>query len=422
MLNENISKTKEMLTAPTSAPLKTTSVSTLSADMESLSILSPTQSPFDPLPLTNHTIVLDLDETLVHSDEDMKKYSELNLESNPDFKGIDMSRFYVINLVDPETGYKSELWGITRPHLHMFLTFCFNYFENVCVWSAGQTKYVESVVQKVCAPLKAPHLIYTYPKCVQNDGILQKPLLRMISENPALKMSLEHTFILDDRKSVYSNCNPSNGIQIPAYMPPPIASTLKEDEQSFNKLIRWFMTPEVILAEDVRMLDKSCIFLTVEPMLFQVSKSTRSKLSSPRAETRPRDSQGGKESQGGKSPRSRSPRSKTGKPGSRSGQQSPRTQTSRSPLSSPKSKSTRTVSTKSHDDSTGIRSSSSGIRSSSSGSTSPRPSLYTARALRKSDRGRGSGSGSYTTSLRNKLESKTNVSPTGFVRTFKTKD
>lgn len=426
MSNKNNSKTKSesldsnsSMSLPLPTPIPTTTAS------------------LKPLSLTNHTIVLDVDETLVHSDEDMKMYQELNPISNPELKDLDSSRFYLISLVDPESGLKSELWGITRPHLSLFLIFCFNYFKHVCIWSAGQTKYVEAVSRYIFGSLRSPDLIYTNPKCVQNDDILQKPLLRMIDENPNLELSLEHTFILDDRKSVYSNCNPSNGIQIPAYTPLPIPSNLKADENSYSYLMKWFMQPEVILSDDVRMLDKSCIFLTPEPMAYLPIKSTRSKLSSPRAGDRPRRDSVESEEKGGRprSPRStsRSPRAKSGKSSSRSGQQSPRGEHGSSPRSKTSSKLRSTTS--------GITAGSWSGSCSTSDSTSPRPSLYTARALRRSGGGikgqsgvRGSccgvqrgpsgrdrgGSGSYSASLRNKLESKSNVSPVAFVRTFKT--
>lgn len=257
---------------------------------------------YSPESLTQHTIVLDLDETLVHSSEDMNDFHGLNIGKNPELKEIE-HRIYFLTLEEPDSSQKSNLWGITRPYLREFLIFCFNYFEHVCVWSAGQTRYVETLIKKICSDIKLPKLIYSNPKCVQSDGVLQKPLLRIIDENPEMNLSLEHTFMLDDRRSVFSNCNPSNGILIPAYMPLPLISSLKESDNCFSQLIRWFLLPEVIMSDDVRMLDKSCIFMSEDPIyLTQPNLRSRSRYSSPRAEHLPRSDESKRNEGGTRSP------------------------------------------------------------------------------------------------------------------------
>ena len=281
-----------------------------------------TQSSFNmisfhsPLSLTDHTIVLDLDETLVHSCEDMSEYTKLNVEHNPELRELSQSnRFYHISLLDDDknpSSQRSDLWGITRPHLRQFLTFCFNYFDQVCIWSAGQTNYVETLIKLLLKDIQSPAVIYTNTKCMpRGDGSLQKPLLKLIDENPHLNLSLEHTFMLDDRRTVFSDCNPSNGILIPVYDPAPDPTSLKSDDRCFQQLIRWLMLPEVIMADDIRMLDKSCIFRNTdlnEQMYSQSKAQSRSKYSSPMPQPLQRSINPVSSSKSNSSSSSRSPR------------------------------------------------------------------------------------------------------------------
>ncbi|MFN3847493.1 MAG: NIF family HAD-type phosphatase [Paracoccaceae bacterium] len=67
-------------------------------------------------------LVLDLDETLIHS-------SELLLHQDPDFTGFD---YFVYR----------------RPYLTQFLHFCDNHFS-VAVWSSASDDYVLAITQKI---------------------------------------------------------------------------------------------------------------------------------------------------------------------------------------------------------------------------------------------------------------------------------
>lgn len=219
-------------------------------------------------PLTDKCIVLDLDETLVHShaDSNIDLLKELKLYSDPHLIDV-RQRSYKITMEDVihkrGTGDKTEMWGIFRPYVREFLIHCFSYFKIVIVWSAGRRNYVHTIVDQLFAGLRRPHVIYTYDDIEKlHSGTLIKPLNKLIEKIPGLNkyMSLENSFIIDDRTSVFHDPNPDNGIEIPAYKPAFNIKSLRGDDRALLQLINWFNRPEVVSSKDVRLLDKSRIF------------------------------------------------------------------------------------------------------------------------------------------------------------------
>jgi len=69
-------------------------------------------------------LVLDLDETLVHTTFNICK------ETNPDFS---ISDGYIVYL---------------RPNVQKFLDFCFSHYEEVMIWTAGTYDYALEVINK----------------------------------------------------------------------------------------------------------------------------------------------------------------------------------------------------------------------------------------------------------------------------------
>lgn len=216
--------------------------------------------------LTNKCIILDLDETLVRSNDNMKTLQDLGIMTNPEYINL-RPRIYEISMEDvmcrKGTGEKIDMWGIVRPHVKQFLITCFTYFKIVIVWSAGRKKYVESIVDFLFKDIKRPHVIYTYDECDRTtDGFLVKPIVKLIQDVPGLDkyMSLKNTFILDDRLTTFKDDNPDNGILIPGYKPAPIIEYLNADDIALTQLTKWLLKPEVIASEDVRELSKDGIF------------------------------------------------------------------------------------------------------------------------------------------------------------------
>jgi TFIIF-interacting CTD phosphatase-like protein len=217
-------------------------------------------------PLTDKCIVLDLDETLVHSHEDINTLYKLGILSKPELLNL-RKRTYTIQLDDvldkKGKGTKISLWGITRPYVKEFLITCFSYFKIVAVWSAGQRKYVEAIVDYLFRDIRRPHIVFTYDDCVEmSNSYLAKPLSNMISSIPNLHkyMSLENTFIIDDRLTTYSTVNPYNGILIPPYKPSPNIHSLNSDDIALRQLSIWLLTPEVMNSTDIKNINKNNIF------------------------------------------------------------------------------------------------------------------------------------------------------------------
>jgi TFIIF-interacting CTD phosphatase-like protein len=247
------------------------------------------KSALDKIPfkaLTNKCIVLDLDETLVHSNENIDELKRLGIMSDPAL--IDLRRrTYQITMDDvvykKGTGVKTEMWGIVRPHVREFLIACFSYFKCVIVWSAGKRKYVDAIVDYLFKDIKRPHVVYSYDQCEKtSNNLIVKPLQKMIKKEPGLNkyMSLENVFMIDDRETVYSGFvgdNPDNGIQIPAYRPAFNIHNLRSDDIALKQLMTWFLRPEVMNSTDVRELDKTAVFdtdVTINPVISNISSET----------------------------------------------------------------------------------------------------------------------------------------------------
>lgn len=216
-------------------------------------------------PLTNKCIVLDIDESLVHTFDDSNVPYDLNIYSKAEYLPL-RRKIYHFNIDDVVTrsgeGEVAEICGITRPGLHDFLRFCFDYFSVVAVWSAGKPKYVESLVDFMFKDIADPHIIYTYDHCTEgSNGFLEKPLEKMIQQHTAdMGMSLKNTFALDDRETTFIERNPDNGVLIPEYSPEMTIEGLSKDDDNLTKFMKWLMKPEVIRSQDVRLLNKKNIF------------------------------------------------------------------------------------------------------------------------------------------------------------------
>ena len=217
-----------------------------------------------PKPLTNRCIVLDLDETLVHTQSAPdNSLFETAIFTDPKLYHL-RERCYKITMEDvvhkKGTGNKTEMWGITRPNLHEFLTFCFEYFRWIIVWSAGRKNYVHRIVDHIFRDLPRPDWIYTYDDLeTLPDNTFIKPL-RKIWALPQFsgQISRENSFIVDDRKTVFLEPNPENGIQIPPYRPPFSLAGVEEDDVELLKLKEWLRRHHT--EPDVRKLDKTHIF------------------------------------------------------------------------------------------------------------------------------------------------------------------
>lgn len=214
--------------------------------------------------LTEHNIVLDIDATLLHTQDGGYDFENLNVYTNPSRFKI-RHKIYHMNLVDvtnnPGEGSITSLSGVYRPFLKEFLDFCFEYFNNVIIWSAGKRKYVEECC-RLMFPIHKPALIYTWDDCDYSNKGLFKPLKNIFNDDKLKELNIneKNTFHLDDRDDVYS-LNKNNGIQIPEFeCELDVNQILNHDDDELLKLIAWFSLNKVKKSQDIRKLTKSSIF------------------------------------------------------------------------------------------------------------------------------------------------------------------
>jgi len=223
--------------------------------------------------LTDRILILDLDETLLHSfvdDEDLVAIKRLQyFKDYPDLS----RRAYYLDIDDVATplgqGDNFRTWGITRPHLKEFLAFAFLYFRTVMVWTAGTRRYADSIVKEIFSGLPQPTLVYSRDECViSRDNHYTKPIAKIIEDEDLWDfMNLKNTLIIDDKDSNFIP-NPENGIKIPAFSPKSYIDSLRSDDNAYAQIVEWLMEPNVINAFSVQHLDKSRIFdkIVMQPM------------------------------------------------------------------------------------------------------------------------------------------------------------
>lgn len=222
--------------------------------------------------ITDKCIILDLDQTLIATQESITSLYSSGILENPNLLDL-RQRVYFFNVEDPQKpgiGTQYSYWGIFRPHAKEFVKFCFNYFKIVAVWSAGQRCYVEAIVNRLFEDTYPPHVVLTHDDTLfPSNGIVEKPILKLITSHILLNhnMDLSNTLALDDNPTTFAH-NPRNGILIPAYDPkgmgsqPPSIADLRQDDRALIDLQNWLLFPQVQYASDVRDLDKSNIFIS----------------------------------------------------------------------------------------------------------------------------------------------------------------
>jgi len=229
---------------------------------------------------TDKIVILDMDETLIHTveDQDYEILKKIGLMENPKYQAY-RDRVHIFKLVDIVSlkgqGFETHMWAILRPGLKEFLIFCCQYFQHVIIWSAGLQDYVVEIITSIFDPLNGicqPAKIWTRKDCESikieeegdfgdvGDSIDSKPISKIAKALPQLNISLENTWIVDDRLDNFY-CNPNNGILIPAYRPrPSILGISRTSDDALKKLTEWWDSSECRKAKDVRKLDTSKIF------------------------------------------------------------------------------------------------------------------------------------------------------------------
>lgn len=218
--------------------------------------------------ITDKVIILDLDETCIHTYHDMNILHDLNIMKNPQLMDL-RQRLYILNINDvgqKGDGKKSKLWGIERPHLNQFLKFLTIYCREVIVWTAGIPSYAKAVVNHIFRGIKKPTVVYARTEC-ENEGSITaphytKPISKLINSkyNQINKNITEsNTIIIDDRLD-YVKPNFLNAILIPPYNPSPTIDSLREPDTALLKIMTWLNDYSIRYSRDVRSLPKDNIF------------------------------------------------------------------------------------------------------------------------------------------------------------------
>jgi len=212
---------------------------------------------------TNKYMCFDIDATLVNTFSKIESLGKLDIYVNQ--KSKLRKQIYTIDLHDvvdtPGEGVYSRMWGVYRPGWHKFHDFCKQYFSGIIIWSAGQPKYVDAMVDVLFPdPEFQPILVYNWNHCHTKDNNIFKPLKKIFAD-PRVKdrVKTENTFVLDDRDDTFS-LNKGNGILIPAYDVKPTEKRILETDTRLTELENWLSQHHVASSEDVRELDKSQIF------------------------------------------------------------------------------------------------------------------------------------------------------------------
>ena len=206
---------------------------------------------------TTQVIVLDLDETLVHSLDDKLWFGIRNEARAKGNKEL-LSRMYEID-VEGET-----IRGIVRDHASVFIEFIYNRFTIRGVYSAGVPSYVNAIV-KVLFGDRHLDFIFARDRCmntlIDNDVMLSKPLDLIYSSVPGANRY--NTWIIDDRQDTAMH-NKLNHIHIPEYDP------MKGADNYLKYLIDFLSKPEVMYAPNVQTVvhSRSVVFGITRTTIF----------------------------------------------------------------------------------------------------------------------------------------------------------
>lgn len=238
--------------------------------------------PLTPAPssLTGKVLVLDLDETIIHSFSD---YGELakTLGTHPRVKYFSQND---LDSTRQGNGYSATMSVFVRPGLCDFLRFAFVYFRAVGIFTAGLPKYgydipsIATNVAKLCPQTLNTggtfHFYLTRDDIDTKTELWEKPLEKVVDAlheradrigDPRLidfwrDVTLNNVLILDDRNTAFCTSYPGNGVIIPPYEPTGDREGLEAKDEALSQFQAWLERPDVMREDNVTKLDKTGIF------------------------------------------------------------------------------------------------------------------------------------------------------------------
>lgn len=218
---------------------------------------------------TIKNFVLDLDNTLIHTHDEIEDFTMLNIYDD-DEKIKYRRHLYVLKFYDGGRGVACgsgtvDIYaGQVRPYCRDFIDYLKEHKYNIAVWSAGQKRYVDEIV-KLLFPYNdfQPLVVYNYDDCntEEGDDNLKKPLDKLFKDKRIKGIFNEkNTFVLDDIPDTFS-LNHKNGIEIPEFNSELSIEDITDHNDSFLiNLMCWLETKEVAECDDVRKLKKDKVF------------------------------------------------------------------------------------------------------------------------------------------------------------------
>lgn len=188
-------------------------------------------------------LVLDLDETLVHTSDagiaEMKRTKDI-LQDNRQF-----DRYYEFKLEG------RTFWGIKRPYYTSFLRWSRSQFDIIAIWTAGEADYAAEIVN-VLFKEDRPDIVWSRNNCVYANGIYYKPMDTFFNAFP--EIDRDNTVIIDDRADI-AEFNEDILIEIPKYKP---VKPLLFDNALISTLA--YLRDSFSSGQKLRFIDKSVIF------------------------------------------------------------------------------------------------------------------------------------------------------------------
>lgn len=200
-----------------------------------------------PLKKNGKHLILDLDETLVHTFDNRDRFLDFAEELTPEQK----KRVYHLEFPGGDS-----LWGYVRPYAEDFLRVAFEEFESVGVWSAG-TKYYVGLIVQIVFKEQQPVFVMSRDQCnelrVKTEDIpcRYKPLEVVYEKYPNHNES--NTMIIDDRHDICAfNC--MNNIRIPEFLLNSSSYPIMLNDHTLLVLAKWIKTPAFRASTDVRLI------------------------------------------------------------------------------------------------------------------------------------------------------------------------
>ena len=150
--------------------------------------------------LSNKTLILDLDDTLVHTVDETKKYSQKDLKD---------AEVNIVHYYEPKKGVKIDIKFIIRPFALSFLQEISSYFE-VISFTASERPYADAIIDKIDPEKNIFDYRLYRDKCIHIKNVWVKNL--GIFQNRELK----NLIIVDNTISTFRD-NMENGIYIPSF-------------------------------------------------------------------------------------------------------------------------------------------------------------------------------------------------------------